>query len=133
MSGGQCCLVRLCQKLVHVSAQVPPGVRRGIKRSTASKHSQKNHLICSSDLLQTTLNTLYTLYTHINIHARINSTKNQRYTGCNRRNGPDFGRVFLRSYYTDITQNTYIQSSMVTEILAIGQRSLKLCQLLLTY
>ena len=39
------------------------------------------------------------------------------YTGCNRRNGPDFGRVFLRSNYTDITQNTYIQSSMVTEIL----------------
>ena len=31
------------------------------------------------------------------------------YTGCNRRNGPDFGRVFLRSNYTDITQNTYIQ------------------------
>ena len=26
------------------------------------------------------------------------------YTGCNRRNGPDFGRVFLRSNYTDITQ-----------------------------
>ena len=40
------------------------------------------------------------------------------YTGCNRRNGPNFGRVFLRSNYTDITQNTYIQSSMVTEILA---------------
>ena len=36
------------------------------------------------------------------------------YTGCNRRNGPNFGRVFLRSNYTDITQNTYIQSSMVT-------------------
>ena len=40
------------------------------------------------------------------------------YTGCNRTNGPDFGRVFLRSYYTDITQNTYIQNSMFTEILA---------------
>ena len=40
------------------------------------------------------------------------------YTGYNRKNGPDFGRVFLRSNYTDITQNTYIQSSMVTEILA---------------
>jgi len=39
-------------------------------------------------------------------------------TGCNRRNGPDFGRVFLMSNYTDKTQNTYIQSSMVTEILA---------------
>ena len=33
-----------------------------------------------------------------------------KYTGCNRRNVRDFGRVFLRSYYTDITQNTYIQS-----------------------
>ena len=32
------------------------------------------------------------------------------YTVCNRRNGPDFGRVFLRSNYTDITQNTYFQS-----------------------
>jgi hypothetical protein len=40
------------------------------------------------------------------------------YTGCPRRNGQYFGRVFLRSNYTDITQNTYIQSSMVTEILA---------------
>jgi len=44
--------------------------------------------------------------------------KCMKYIGCNRRNGPDFGRVFLRSHYTDITQNTYIQSSMVTEILA---------------
>ena len=40
------------------------------------------------------------------------------YTGCPRRNVPDFGRVFLRSNYNDVTQNTYIQSSMVTEILA---------------
>ena len=32
------------------------------------------------------------------------------YTGCNRRNGPDFRRVFLMLNYTDITQNTYIQS-----------------------
>jgi len=40
------------------------------------------------------------------------------YTEYNRRNGPDFGRVFPRSNYTDITQNTYIQSSMVAEILA---------------
>jgi len=32
------------------------------------------------------------------------------YTGCPRRNVPDFGRVFLKLKYTDITQNTYIQS-----------------------
>ena len=31
---------------------------------------------------------------------------------------PDFGRVFLMLKYTDITQNTYIQSSTVTEIMA---------------
>ena len=37
---------------------------------------------------------------------------------CPRRKGPNFGRVFLRSNCTDITQNTYIQSSMFTEILA---------------
>jgi hypothetical protein len=40
------------------------------------------------------------------------------YTKCPRRKGPNFGRVFLKSNYTDITQNTYIQSSMLTEILA---------------
>jgi len=32
------------------------------------------------------------------------------YTECHRRNGPNFGRVFLMLKYTDITQNTYIQS-----------------------
>ena len=32
------------------------------------------------------------------------------YTGCPRRNVPDLGRVFLMLKYTDITQNTYVQS-----------------------
>ena len=32
------------------------------------------------------------------------------YTGCPRRNVPDFGRVFLMLNYTDVTQNTYVQS-----------------------
>jgi len=31
-------------------------------------------------------------------------------TGCPRRNVPDFRRVLLMLKYTDITQNTYIQS-----------------------
>jgi len=39
-------------------------------------------------------------------------------TGCPRRNVPNFGRVFLMLNYTDITQNTYIQSWTVTEIMA---------------
>ena len=32
------------------------------------------------------------------------------YTGCPRGNVPDFGRVFLMLKYTDINQNTYVQS-----------------------
>ena len=32
------------------------------------------------------------------------------YTGCPRRKGQNFGRVFPMLKYTDITQNTYIQS-----------------------
>jgi len=32
------------------------------------------------------------------------------YAGCPRRNVKYFGRVFLMLNYTDITQNTYIQS-----------------------
>ena len=32
------------------------------------------------------------------------------YKGCPRRNVPDFRRVFLMLKYTDITQNTYVQS-----------------------
>ena len=35
---------------------------------------------------------------------------NTAYTGCPRRNVSDFGRVFLMLRYTDITQNTYVQS-----------------------
>ena len=31
---------------------------------------------------------------------------------------PNLGRVFLRLKYTDITQNTYIESRTVTEIMA---------------
>ena len=32
------------------------------------------------------------------------------YTGCPRGNVPDFGRMFLKLKYTDITQNTYIRT-----------------------
>ena len=41
------------------------------------------------------------------------------HTECHRRNGQNFGRVFLMLHYTDITQNTNIQSWTVTEIMAI--------------
>ena len=47
----------------------------------------------------------------LNIHVH-------EYTGCNRRNVRDFGRVFLMLNYTDITQNTYIQILTFKEIMA---------------
>jgi len=40
------------------------------------------------------------------------------YTGCPRRNGQNFGRVFLMLECTDLTQNTYVKSWTVTEIKA---------------
>jgi len=50
------------------------------------------------------------------------------YTGCPRRNVPYFGRVFLMLNYTDITQNTYIQSWTVTEIIARETCGLHRCR-----
>ena len=49
------------------------------------------------------------------------------YTGCPGRKGSNFWRVFLKSNYTDITQNTYIQCSMFTEILASEECGSLLC------
>jgi hypothetical protein len=46
------------------------------------------------------------------------TSERKKYTGCNRRNEPDFGRVFLMLNYTENPQNTYIQSSTVWEIMA---------------
>jgi hypothetical protein len=46
----------------------------------------------------------------VTFKSNLNSPQDPLYTGCNRRKGPDFGRVFLMLNYTDITQNTYIQS-----------------------
>ena len=56
-----------------------------------------------------------------------------RYTGCPRRNVPDFRRVFLMLKYTDITQNTYVQSWTVTEILAREVWNFDSCYTLIDY
>ena len=58
------------------------------------------------------------VYRKLNDESLPVRTRRRLYTGCPRRNVPDFGRVFLMLKYTDITQNTYIQSWTVTEIMA---------------
>ena len=67
----------------------------------------------------------------VNINAR--HIPIAAYTGCNRRNVRDFGRVFLRSNYNDITQNTYIQSWTVTEVMAGEVWNFDSCYSLIDY
>ena len=55
------------------------------------------------------------------------------YTGCPTRNVQDFGGVFLMLKYTDITQNTYIQSWTVTEIMAREVWNFDSCYTLIDY
>jgi hypothetical protein len=55
------------------------------------------------------------------------------YTECPTRNLPDFVRMFLMLKYTDITQNTYIQSWTVTEIMASEVWKYDSCYTLIDY
>ena len=48
----------------------------------------------------------------------LKTKRNPLYTGCPGRNVPDFGRMFLKLKYTDLTKNSYIQSWTVTDIMA---------------
>ena len=54
------------------------------------------------------------------------------YTGCNRRNGANFGRLFLMLNYTEKPQNTYIQSWTVSEIMASEVWNFDSCYTLIT-
>ena len=67
--------------------------------------------------IHTNTHTYIHTYVHTHTHIYIVHTHVHTHTGCHRRKGPNFGRVFLMLNYTDITQNTYIQSWTVTEIM----------------
>ena len=55
------------------------------------------------------------------------------YTGCPRRNVPDFERVFLMLKYTDITKDTYVQSWTLTKIMAREVWNFDSCYTLVDY
>ena len=74
-------------------------------------------LACRCFCLISTHQTHTHTHTH-DIYICIYTHTHTWYTGRPRRNGQNFGRVFLMLNYTDITQNTYIQSWTVTEIMA---------------
>ena len=88
---------------------------------------------------QCLLNLIFVIFAEIcqHISALVESNRPLKwtptYTGCPRRNVPDFGRVFLMLKYTDITQNTYTQSWTVTEITAREVWNFDSCYTLVDY
>jgi len=86
--------------------ELPTAGLVAVERTTSVLHSDgKLRPFCSA---QSTAIKIYsrliegqTHFLHFDIYI---------YIGCPRRNVPDFGRVFHMLKYTDITQNTYVQS-----------------------
>ena len=72
-------------------------------------------------------------FDNIKMHGMYVEKLQLIYTGCPRMNVPDFGRVFLMLKYTDITQNTYVQSWTVTEIMARDVWNFDSCYTLVDY
>jgi len=68
-------------------------------------HGQQNFKLIGKFTLPPPLSLSFSLSLSLSLSIYI-----YIYTGCPRRNGQNFGRVFLMLNYTDITQNTYIQS-----------------------
>ena len=86
----------------------------------------KNFIILKLFLCKTFYRSVLLSNVHIYIHIYI-------YTGCHRKNGPNFGRVFLMLNYTNITQNTYVQSWTVSEIMASEVWNFDSCYTLTDY
>ena len=91
----------------HWPPTVPVQSFRKTKRYPEEKHRQHRTLACK----QTGINhevpgITHNLYSINRFWPIITKLKLYKFwtTGCNRRNGPDVGKVFLRSNYTDITQ-----------------------------
>ena len=71
-----------------------------LNMTAAFGNERPNHFYCTYIY---SLATSLDKYIYINIYIYI-------YTGCPGRNVPDFGRMFLKLKYTDLTKNTYIRS-----------------------
>ena len=100
-----------------------------VSRSHTTTHTTSSGRVISSSQRPLPDNTQHSQQTNIQAHGGIRThdlcrraaadhaldraataTGANEYTGCPRRSVPDFGRVFLMLKYTDITQNTYVQS-----------------------
>ena len=95
-------------------------------------HSSK-FLCCSMYCLFCVVHCIVCVYMCTVLLPKGGYTIAVKYTGCPRRNVPEFGRVFLMLKYTDITQNTYVQSWTVTEIMAREVWNFESCYTLADY
>jgi len=73
-------------------------------------HSPVTSSLLKPNILVSLFSDILSLRSSFNVSDQVSTQITYTYTGCHRRNGPNFGRVFLMLNYTDITQNTYIQS-----------------------
>jgi len=76
---------------------VVPWLQEGCQKRLAGSVSLEE-FIATDCLKKSSFSTIYKVCNKTDIYR------------CPRRNVPDFGRVFLMLKYTDITQNTYVQS-----------------------
>ena len=84
---------------------------RNIKEDTAVR----SQISQNSDSLSRNISTCYDIRS---LGVQYRFLGHERYTECPGRNVPDFGKMFLKLKYTDLTKNTYIRSWTVTEIMA---------------
>ena len=102
------------------------GIYQGIKSAYTKTCVHETFMHVKFDNMYTKCNLLFKYHVYWkNIRYR--------YTECPRRNVRDFGRVFLMLNYSDITQNTYIQSWTVTEIMAREVWNFDSCYSLIDY
>ena len=113
----------LCEKLLHRKWWI--GFTQNVNKHLPSKTVST----CNNTSVFLSLPLIF----NVGLNEKVISELTHFYTGCHRRNGPNFGRVFLMLNYTDITQNTYVQSWTVSEIMASAVWNFDSCYTLTDY
>ena len=105
-----------------------------LKSNYTSTHPLGHNRACNGVTVLLLNSNPFSLWLHIDIlSALVIALSSNNYTGCNRRNGPDFRRVFLMLNYTEKPQNTYMKSWTVSEIMASEVWNFDSCYTLTDY
>ena len=105
--------------LIVCTVPLPPGVNPiAFDKYILSYHIIKHSIILAETMFAVVEHPMKFLLEIITVVSSVNNMGSARefipnvrsFIQCPKRNGQNFGRVFLVLNYTDITQNTYIQS-----------------------